>query len=284
MNLEQKGFINNVRIEYITPKMAEEYLTHNTGNRPLSQRLIKTYVDIMNAGKWQISNDAICFDTEGKLLNGQHRLHAVIQSGVTCSFYVGRNFDTDAFSIMDNGKKRSAGDVLSIENINSPLRTAAVAKCVMALRLRRANVSSNKNFSNSDILTEVRSNTQGYIDAMHNGERYYDGMARCLSPANAGSIYYYLTYDMNYDATLVNDFFECLSDLKSTDNETIRSLRAVLVADYGNKQAKMLPRVRELMIIKAWNAWVNGVTIKKLIYNPAKDDSIWFQHANLLKH
>ena len=63
----------------ITPEIAREMLKKNTNNRPLSKRTLSRYVQLMKNGEWGITTDAIGFDVNGRLINGQHRLNEVVE-------------------------------------------------------------------------------------------------------------------------------------------------------------------------------------------------------------
>jgi hypothetical protein len=102
-------------MEVFTPPIAARILSDcNIGNRPIRKRSVDFLASEMSSGSWQpFSADAICFDRNGNLVNGQHRLSAVVQSGVVVSMLVGRNVPSDAFHVIDRGIKRSTGDDVS---------------------------------------------------------------------------------------------------------------------------------------------------------------------------
>ena len=102
-------------VETITPSNASVILADcNLGNRPIRKRSVDFLASEMLSGSWQpFSADAICFDQDGNLINGQHRLSAVVQSGVTVKMLVGRNVPASSFQVIDRGIKRSTGDDVS---------------------------------------------------------------------------------------------------------------------------------------------------------------------------
>lgn len=102
-----------VEIIHVGPAKAAEYLKHNTKNRPQRKLGITRYADIMRLGGWVLTPDAIAFDTNGVLINGQHRLEAIIQSGTTQPLIVANGLSSDAFLHADNGFKRGLSDHLS---------------------------------------------------------------------------------------------------------------------------------------------------------------------------
>jgi hypothetical protein len=100
------------RIQTVTPDLAAEWLQHNTSNRALRRNVVAGYVDEMRAGRWRLVSDAIGFDPSGELINGQHRLTAVVESGVTCTFLVMHNCPAEAKDLIDLGCSRTVADTL----------------------------------------------------------------------------------------------------------------------------------------------------------------------------
>ena len=91
MNLEDFGL--TVTVEDITPEQAASYLENNAKHRPIKQKKVDAYVSEMVNGQWQLNGKSIIFDSNGRLMNGQHRLSACVQSGVTLRILVGRGVD-----------------------------------------------------------------------------------------------------------------------------------------------------------------------------------------------
>ena len=82
-----------VEVETITPEKATEYLGHNAMHRKPKQKKIDKYVSEMVNGEWKFNGKSLIFDSNGRLLNGQHRLYAVIQSNVSLTTLVVRGVD-----------------------------------------------------------------------------------------------------------------------------------------------------------------------------------------------
>lgn len=117
-------------VETITPEIAAAYLEHNMKNRSLSSSTVNAYAADMRAGNWQLNGEAIKFNKRGELIDGQHRLMAVVLSGVTISMVVIRDIDEDV-NVMDYGRKRSITDILRIGGMDEVLAKkvwAAVAR------------------------------------------------------------------------------------------------------------------------------------------------------------
>ena len=101
---------NAPRLELITPEFAVEALKHNTNNRNITMPRVEAYVRDMTNGNWTVSYDPIAFDENGRLLNGQHRLTAVVRSNVAVWMYVVRNAERE--TVFDRGFMRTTANSL----------------------------------------------------------------------------------------------------------------------------------------------------------------------------
>lgn len=117
-----------VGVENITPSYASILLTKNEGNRPIKKSVRSKYAATMAAGNWKLSPDGIIISKAGNLLQGQHRLSAVVMSGKTIPFFVCRNVEDGVFSVLDRGATRSVADALRIER-----RLAEVSRFALTL-------------------------------------------------------------------------------------------------------------------------------------------------------
>lgn len=110
----------------VSPEIASAMLEHNTNNRPASKATASHYARQMSAGAWRETFTPIQFSGD-RLVDGQHRLLAVIESEVAVPLWVGFGVADEAFGYVDIGRKRSAGDIFSINGVpNSSLVAAAV--------------------------------------------------------------------------------------------------------------------------------------------------------------
>lgn len=98
----------------ITPKLAKFYLASNTTNRPVRKNWVHQLAEIIKLGAWQITHQGIAFDTKGNLQDGQHRLMAIIEADIPVDMYVATGTPEKAFTVIDQGVKRSVGDVLRV--------------------------------------------------------------------------------------------------------------------------------------------------------------------------
>lgn len=98
----------------VTPDLAQEYLklTH-PHQRALNRDRVESYTEAMLAGRWVLVPDAISFDYYGYLINGRHRLSAVLESQTSQPFIVVGGLKPEAFVYTDQGQRRTAKQMLS---------------------------------------------------------------------------------------------------------------------------------------------------------------------------
>lgn len=74
---------DHVRTEWkvVTPAMATKWLEEgNTHNRKVRDSVVMRYAADMKAGRWKQTHQGIAFNGDGTLLDGQHRLFAIIEA------------------------------------------------------------------------------------------------------------------------------------------------------------------------------------------------------------
>lgn len=121
-----------VRIVRVTPQLAATWLERNTKNRPLNKRHVKHLTQVMLDGDMVMNGETIIFDRKDKLLNGQHRLHGCIDSGVSFDAMVVYGIDEEAFKTLDGGRKRSGADVLAMNGEANYYNIASAVQCLIA--------------------------------------------------------------------------------------------------------------------------------------------------------
>lgn len=115
------------RVEMITPEMAKAYISNvHPDQRRLRPNSVRAYAEIMKRGDWILVPDGIAFDTDGFLIQGNHRLNALIAANVTLPFNVTRNAPKMAYSVLDRGLIRSASDALGVERKKLEIATTLI--------------------------------------------------------------------------------------------------------------------------------------------------------------
>jgi hypothetical protein len=121
-----------VNIEMITPDLAREYLEMNfSNNRSLTKTTVARYTALMKGGMWKLSTDAIGFDVEGSMVNGQHRLTAVIASDTDQPFVVLRGLPVENATVFDMGKRRMMHERLTVAGHQLSAHACAIIRNAM---------------------------------------------------------------------------------------------------------------------------------------------------------
>lgn len=98
----------------MTPEMAKIILSKNKGNRNVRNRWVNELADIIHNNEWQLTHQSIAVSTTGRLLDGQHRLLAIILANKPVPVLMTENCDEESFAFIDKGVKRSLSDNLSV--------------------------------------------------------------------------------------------------------------------------------------------------------------------------
>lgn len=106
--------------------MATKMLATQRMNRRINQRKVTEFAEAMKRGEWETNAQPIMEDDEGHLINGQHRLLAVIESGCTVPMTVATGVPVSAIDTIDTGTSRTLAHVLEMrgEGYSHPLAAA----------------------------------------------------------------------------------------------------------------------------------------------------------------
>jgi hypothetical protein len=92
----------------VTPEIASKWLEGNVRNRPIRQRRVEHYADQMKRGWWRLTHQGIAFASDGQLIDGQHRLWAIVEAGISVPMLVTYNLTKLALDAVDGGQPRDA--------------------------------------------------------------------------------------------------------------------------------------------------------------------------------
>lgn len=98
----------------ITPDMASDWLESRQfeGNRKPSRTKVDQLAAAMRAGRFLETHQGIAFDTEGRQIDGRHRLLAVVAANVPVRMWVFPDQTRDTFDVIDTGYARAASQFL----------------------------------------------------------------------------------------------------------------------------------------------------------------------------
>lgn len=121
-----------IAIVDITPELASLFLEVNfADNRTISWDHVKRMAADMRDGRWVLSNDAVCLDDEGRLINANQRMNAVKLSETTQRFVVMWNLPFESAQLMDVGRKRAMHERITISGCGMNVKECAVTRHAM---------------------------------------------------------------------------------------------------------------------------------------------------------
>lgn len=104
-----------ITTEFIGPREARLLLEESAPNRRVNDNLVLKYACAMLDEDWHNIGVPLIFDGRGRLTDGQHRLHAVVESDTVQMFTIARGVDAKAtLMAVDTGRKRTVSDILRI--------------------------------------------------------------------------------------------------------------------------------------------------------------------------
>lgn len=244
-----------IAMEHITPEMATKYLANQIRNRPPSPALVRHYTSIYKAGKWSGQNgETIKFDAEGRLVDGQHRMLACAASGVAFDVLVVRGV-MDVPTI-DSGRRRTPGDVLSMNGIENGRTISG------ALRYLRTLESENP-FTYHEMFTALEA-LDGY--ARHPGIAKSAELVLSLSMPKLASrsmltaLHYIFSSIDPGDADL---FIRRLCTGENLHSKSpIHLLRERLLESMSIRHKRIVNSLKPAYIVKAWNLYRNGEDVE----------------------
>jgi hypothetical protein len=253
----------------VTPEIAAKWLANNTQNRNVNQSRINRYVRDMQESKWRDdTGEIIKIAKDGIVLDGQHRLIAVVKSQLSIYFHVGFNMSNDLFQVLDTGKSRSGVDVLKIAGVKN---TSAVSSLINSYN-QYLNTNSRKgsngeatNLSGHELLQFYEDRKEWVDNIVHISDGLYSAFQRVWVK---GEVLLFLALFTDVDKIKGYDFMRELCQGTDVTSDVIPILRNRLIAEKIHTTKKTKSSVMRALVIKSWNAYYSGKELKSLRFNP----------------
>jgi hypothetical protein len=98
----------------LTPTGAEALLARNTANRKVRRSNVDMFVRKIKSGEWMLTHQGLAIAHDGTILDGQHRLIAIVETGATVPILVNYDCDKRIFPAIDSGVPRNNGDLTKL--------------------------------------------------------------------------------------------------------------------------------------------------------------------------
>jgi len=244
----------------VTPQLAKEWLEGlDPQQRRVREHVVRQYARDMIAGAWCLTHQPIAFDAQDRLIDGQHRLHAVVESGQTIDMAVARGVAGDYSLPIDMGLRRTPHDVLHLSN-------QIIAATITLRRLQHGKIRHQERSSTRASVDEIRETYDKY-------QRDVD--AGCLiitrgmgTAALAGAI----AFARPIDPEKVDRFIASVRDgVGLAPNSPALQLRNWLMRHSGKLRDKTDVVMAALSAVRAE---LGGVSVSVLYTNPSGYESV----------
>jgi len=255
----------------ITPKIAGDILANMAENRPLSSTTVERYKNEMLNGAWLPRSEPLKFDTHGRLVDGQHRLWAVIESGTTQEFIALTGLPSEAFMVLDTGKKRSFKDILGIKrrDLKNLLSVAAATNHI--LRWERgwrgqallSGVASN-DINHNDLWDFYERNEAEILEATSWGMKMASTYKAALFQSTFSTFAWAI---LRIDREDAEDFMRSMLNFSTRGSgdpihAAVTALRSEMVSDRKDQRGTLA------RLIKGWNGYRKGIEMHKITWRP----------------
>lgn len=245
--------------EYISPAMAETLLAINDKNyRKLIKACDGRYASDIGKERWSVTTATIAISSSNKLIDGQHRLNAVVESGVGIWTYVMRDCPVELIDDpnQDKGKIRTVAAYMQREGIKNSTTAAGAVRCLYRLSAGKAlSRSGATSLTDATVLHIVLNMPVLFFDWVNRIQA--TATAKKLFPASVTASFFYLASCKNLD--MANTFFAVLC----RDKEESSLHPANVVREYISANKKTISNEDFLAIaFTAFDLCLKGETRK----------------------
>lgn len=248
----------NIEVKSISPVIAKRMLEGNIHNRPLNQRHVEFLSREMSTGSWKFNGESIKLNGD-KLIDGQHRLQACVQSGHPFKTIVVSGLDSETFDTIDCGRNRNGSDTLALlGEKNTNVLASAVS---FLINMDKGYINRHRSrIPNSAIKSKLEHNPE-----IRRSVRLVSSSNKsCLMSASVLAALHFLF--SKADTELADAFVSGVINGDGLDDDSpVFKLREKLIAS-KMRRLKFPRDYWPAMAIKAWNLFFMGKTVKYLRY------------------
>jgi hypothetical protein len=248
----------------ITPSMAKILLERNPINRSVKPANVAFLTKEIREGRWTLNGESITFSKNGNLINGQHRLKAIIAAEKPIRVKVTYGIDESAISTIDTGNKRIIKDVFDMAGIhNSTLLSGSIKLINQFINGSYGDIGgASRVLSNQEALDYYYENEDELEISVSMANTLYKKSGHLISTNIILTLHYLFARKSKVQA---KEFFDKLcTGIGLVEQSPITVLRNKLVRNNMDTKNKMSQKEKVELIIFAWNKFRNGETCKTL--------------------
>lgn len=254
---------------FVTPEMAAQWLARNIDrNRNVKKSRISGYVRDMQSDNWVLTGEAIKFDVDGRLIDGQNRCHAIVSAGCGAWVLVVRGISQEALVVLDSGSARNTGDMLVITGLSERADAkdvGAIARLHVALKKGDVKHAASHIGGSAQLTkTEMAEAVMGIPD-IDFAPRFARNVYRYIRlPVSALGVAFLEFSAIDVDDTA--EFFNRIRDgIQTGPGDPFLTLSRRVASDLqAGASRRILPGQALFYLFRTWNAYRGGETLLKL--------------------
>lgn len=250
----------------VTPDLANDLLRLNTENRPVKPMVVNKYAKELDEGTFHFTGDAIKISKEGVLLDGQHRLLAIVKSGKPMQMHIQSGLDPNVFLVLDTGTQRTISDIMGLKHYKYYNKVASVARIIHTIQNKEpiGGVEGRAKRQHSVLLKMVESLDKDRLEEACATGHDARLRAKFIDSNLIAAMDYIISSHGKGDE--FKQFCKLLSTgdgLGSSNHSSIWLLRERLIDDLRS-HTKLTTTARYFLLVNTWNAYLKGKSLKKL--------------------
>jgi len=256
--------------ETITPEVAKALLENNTNNRSITQGHLALIKSEILSGKWQYNGQPIIIGESGRLLDGQHRLTAVVETGIPIDTFIMRGINEDAFVTIDTGKVRGGSDVLSIAGSKHGSHVASAIRKILEQfgGTKKCQGKYSHKISNGEYLAVYQEHGEELTDLFDLVHSWVLNGSRLLSESDAMA---FIILARDESSEIYNFLEEVITgreiSKKSNAGQTCR--KKIIDMKFSGNQIREFQK--KDWVLYCFRKYVNGLNCKHIVIkNPMK--------------
>lgn len=251
----------------ITPMLAERWLTQIPDyQRKVDPKQVDKITAAILKGDWAENGATIVFNEEGHVIDGQHRLHAIVKSGKTVRSLVVRGVSKAerTFQTIGDEKSRKVTDFMHCAHVNN---VAAVCSLLMAAEGGKWPLSHEK---------------MPYVEVLKIVRKYQDQIAPIVNAVSEGGrfvkqhsfctflVFYYTHIQPVKNPERLAQFFARLGDGVGLEkNDPVYQLRKRYLEQTASGRFDRI--AGRAMIVKALHAYLDNKQLTMVRYEPMRE-------------
>jgi hypothetical protein len=242
----------------ITPTMASKWLEKNIEhNRRVSVPKVQGYARNILENDWKLTGDSIKFSKDGKLIDGQHRLLAIVEAGAPMTSLVIENVEPEAIGVLDTGQTRSAAQALQIANLQVKNLTHIVASAQVVSAVERGKiVKSSDILGGQDRLSsiEIQKYVVEHLEEIDSAVKLAKTIPVTTLAIPASLVASAIILTRRVDEEWSNDFFDRIRQNKTNGiGDPVNTLIQRAALEKG-KGRTIFAGMGLYMLMRTWNA------------------------------